>query len=295
MLIDQKSRDFIIAQEVTSPAYYGRHYRKPEWPGVSSGITIGCGYDLGYASRQKITEDWGKHVSSEMLATMCLCSGVKGDAAKALLPSVKNKIDIPWEAAVEVFDTRDIPQWTGAVQRALPNTDKISARCLGMLVSTAYNRGVGGFTSTTGDRYLELRNIRFDMAQQTFAMIGKEFRSMRRLWPGVKGLQNRYAQTADIWDEGLKLPALGHNPDAFPPVTHDGEDPLKSGPARTKPPATVPAQHGTAGAVVAGGAAASHVAAANGAATAVVIAIVVFAAVAAAGIWYAWYRNRNPK
>jgi hypothetical protein len=55
--ISQAAINHIIAEEVSSPAYYERHYRKPEWPGGASGVTVGNGYDLGYASPQKIRDD----------------------------------------------------------------------------------------------------------------------------------------------------------------------------------------------------------------------------------------------
>lgn len=291
MLIAQKAYDYIVRQEVSSPAYYERHYRHPEWPGGASGITVACGYDLGYASPAKINADWSSRVSPAMLAAMVRCSGVKGLEAKALLPAVRNLIDIPWADAEKVFQERDIPQWTAAVQRALPNCDKISSLCLGVHVATAYNRGVGGYSSNA-PRFTEMHRIRDYMASTDFKPIGNEFLSMRRLWPTMKGLQDRYTEASKLWDEGLTLPV--EVPLQHPPVPHDGEDPLNAGPARTKPPATTKTQHTVTGGVVAGTIVVANQAANSGTSTHVIIAVVVAGLVLAGLIWYAWYRDRNP-
>lgn len=292
MLIAQKACDFIVRQEVTSQAYYERHYRHPEWPGGASGITIAVGYDLGYATTKKIADDWSHLVPYEMLQAMIACAGVKGDAARALLPRVKAKIDIPWSAAVEVFQGRDIPAWTATVQKAVPNTDKVGALCLGMLVSTAYNRGAGGFNDHTGnDRYRELRAIRQHMGLEDYKPVSGEFRSMVRLWPTMKGLRDRYAETAALWDEGLAHPATGVVGTAEP----DPTVPLNAGPARTKPPTTTVTQHATTGAMLLATNGAANAAVAHGFPTSTVVAIAVCGVVIALSVWVAIYRNRNPK
>lgn len=291
MLIAQEAYDFIVRQEVSSPAYYERHYRRPEWPGGASGVTIACGYDLGYASPEKIRRDWSTLVPPAMLDVLIHCSGVKGQEARALLPAVRDHIDIPWAAADNVFRNSDLPQWTAKVQRDLPNCDKISPLCLGMHVSTAYNRGDGGYSSN-GSRFSEMHAIKNDMASKNFSAIGNEFRSMCRLWPTMKGLRDRYRETATLWDKGLTQMVSPAQSD--PPIPHDGEHPFQAGPARTKPPATTPTQHGAAGGVVAGGVVVAHQAAQSGSSTAMVVSIVAFFCVLAAAFWFAVYRNRNP-
>lgn len=293
LVIADEAYEFIIRQEVTSRAYYERHYRRPEWPGASSGVTVACGYDLGYASPEKIKRDWIGLVSDDMLQAMIHCSGVKGEEARALLPTVKNKIDIPWDAAERVFRNSDIPQWTAAVQRALPNCDKISPLCLGMHVATAYNRGVGGYCSEA-PRFTEMRNIHDHMESQRYTSIGAEFRSMRRLWPTLAGLRDRYTETANLWDKGLLQPTSVIQ--AHPPAQHDGEHPLQAGSARTKPSATSAAQNGTAGSIVGGTVVVATHAAQNGGVPLGEFIMLVVAGVALAGVvWFAWYRSRNPK
>jgi hypothetical protein len=287
MKIGRRAFDLIVREEVSSEAYYTRHYQHPEWPGGLSGITIGIGYDLGYASVTKITSDWRLHVSSDMLNLMIRCAGIKGSDARALLPNVQSFITIPWSAAIEVFATRDVPQWTAAVCRALPNTEKLTPDCLGVIVSIAYNRGAS--FSLAGDRYTEMRNIKAHMNGMV-AAIPSDIISMKRLWPNVVGLRNRRDHEAALFQLALiDLPGSEATVADTPTVPDD--TPLKAGPARTKPPATTAAQHGTAGAIVAGSVASAHAA---GFSLTTVIMVGIGSAIVASVIWWLWYRQRNP-
>lgn len=298
MQISQKAFDMTVAEEVTGKAYYIKHYQRPEWPGVSSGVTIAIGYDLGQASRAKIAADWGGLVDANMLLVMQSCSGITGAPAKAKCAEVKNKILIPWDAALSVFANRDVPSWTSAVLKAVPGADKLTPTCLGMLFDTAYNRGAGGFNSST-DRNREMKAIRDDVKTGVLADVPRQFESMKRIWPTVSGLQKRCQRRADLWREGLKE-SIGAvdvpiAPVAPTPAAPDPEVPLKEGPARTKPPATTPAQHTTTGAIVIASGEAAHQAHAAGFSTVNVVLIVVLGLAIAGAVWTTWYRNRNPK
>ena len=205
--ISQKAIDLIVDFEVTSKSYYERNYRKPEWPGGASGITIGIGYDLGYCSRDKIIGDWQGKVDESMLEDMLKYSGISGTRAKARLSEARSEIDIPWETAMEVFMERDVPEWTEKVIKALPNTDQLSEDSLGALVSLAYNRGPS--FNLSGSRYAEMRDIKEHMANEEFDEIPDDIRDMKRLWPNVKGLLRRRDAEADLFEEGLS----GDEPD----------------------------------------------------------------------------------
>jgi hypothetical protein len=291
MRSSQEAVDYCVRQEVTSPAYYTKHYQNPEWPGASSGITVACGYDLGYASPEKIRRDWSGLVSAEMLDVMLHCSGVKGQEAKALLPQVRSKISIPWAAAVQVFMDSDWPQWESTVAHAIPNTERLTPTCYGVLTATAYNRGAAGFNSNAA-RFTEMHNIRNEVDQGDLPPVAGQFLSMRRLWPTLKGLQDRYTEAASLWNKGLTQPTPIV---VAPPVPHDGEHPLNAGPARTKPPATTNAQNGATTAVVVATGGMAKKAAESGMPLWQVALMVVAGLVVAGTIWYAWYRNRNPK
>jgi hypothetical protein len=288
MQISQAAFDLIVREEVSSQAYYVRHYQHPEWPGGASGITIGIGYDLGYATPNKIRADWGPHVTTTMLLVMIRCSGVHGDDARAILSEVQSEILIPWDQAIYVFSERDIPQWTAAVIKACPGADKMTPTCLGVLVSLAYNRGAAGFNAE-GDRYSEMRAIRSDIPGRIPA-IPTELRSMERLWPNVSDLRNRREHEATLFQEGLTVPGVLAKVSPTPDAT-DPEIPLNDGPARTKPSTTTTAQHTTAGVIVAGGVIAAHQA---GFQTGIIIVTGIVSAVIAGVVWWLWYRSRNP-
>lgn len=294
--ISQKAINHIIAEEVSSPAYYERHYRRPEWPGGASGVTVGNGYDLGYASRQKIADDFGPHVSAGMLSVMQSCSGIRGGAASARLAGVRNQIDIPWPVAYDVFLKRDVPQWTATVYKALgSNCDFLTPTCLGIEVGLAYNRGAGGFNSP-GDRYVEMRAIKADVVAKRFTDIPDQHDKMARLWVGtsVAGVAGRRHREAKLFREGLKetpadiktvpVPTVEPEPDVI-----DSNRPDQR--ARTPQPKTTPAQHGTAASVGAGPPAAAKQAGFSDEAVALIAGLSIAAAIV---VWVLWYRNRNP-
>lgn len=295
--ISKRAFDLCVGHEVTSKAYYEKHYIKPEWPGLSSGPTVGIGYDLGQASRSKIVNDWTGLVSANMLLTMASCAGYTGEAGRTKTAAVKNQISIPWDAALKVFAERDVPQWTAEVLQRVPGADKLPPSCLGVLFDLAYNRGHSW--SMSGERYREMRNIKALVGRGEWDKVPAEIRSMKRLWPNTKGLLRRCDDRAKLWEYGLTAagraePELGALP-ATPPVA-DPAVPQKPGAARTAPPATTTAQNTTAAVVIAGGAAGAkgaYDAGAVGAMTAVGIAL--GAALLGAFVWYMIHRNRNPK
>ena len=84
----------------------------------------------------------------------------------------------------------------------MQNTDQLSRDSLGALVSLTYNRGGGGYTLPS-DRFREMRAIRADMAARAFTQIPGEIRSMKRLWPDLRGLQVRRDREAALFQKGL--------------------------------------------------------------------------------------------
>ncbi len=295
MKIAQEAFDFIIKQEVTSEAYYRKHYQQPEWPGVNSGVTIGIGYDLGQQTSSQIQADWAGLVPGTMLAIMKACAGITGEAARGVLQQVKSKITIPWEMALKVFSERDVPHWTTLVQQTLPNTDRLSPLCLGVLVSLAYNRGASFHTQ--GDRYREMRAIHDLCAKTAFEGIPFQIESMKRLWPNVAGLRNRRQQEADLFRKGLKQLTAPLAPVADSPPRTDPSVIITSvpdRPARTPPPPSNVPAHAGAAATAAAGAAAASTAAAYGLNGPQIAAIIIGFAIAAGLVWAIinWWRHK---
>jgi hypothetical protein len=219
-MISQRAVDLIVSCEVSSRKQYEKLYHRPEWPGGNSGVTIGIGYDLGMASAGKIEADWRGRVNDEMLAVMVSCAGVHGNAARPLCASVRDKIDIPWDIAIDVFLNRDIPEWEGAVSRAVPDSKVLSADCRGALVSLAYNRGAGGFNSTS-DRFSEMRAIKQHISEKLYSKVPVDFKGMKRLWPDMKGLRDRRDAEAELFQRGLVL-----SEKSSPPVVRDNPPPV---------------------------------------------------------------------
>jgi len=215
-LISDEARNLIIAEEISSKTTYNKKYRRPEWPGGESGVTVGIGYDCGYQSAAKIRQDWSGLLPEEYIRVLADCAGIKAAAAKAKTKSVKSKVDVSWDAAIAEFDGVEVPRWVGIVGKALPNTELLSADCLGALVSLAYNRGAS--FSKSGERYKEMRAIKAHMATKDFDRIPDEFRSMKRLWAGtsVDGLVGRREREAKLFERGLIAAPAAPRPRPIP-------------------------------------------------------------------------------
>jgi GH24 family phage-related lysozyme (muramidase) len=193
--------DLIVEMEVTSEQLYTQKYRKPTWPKGQSGVTIGIGYDVGYATKPLLWDDWRGAIPDPMITALERAIGVTGAPANAVAQQLGSKVDVPWSAATPVHRDKVIPRWVGVVERALANTDKIGPDCLGALVSLTYNRGAS--FGKAGDRYREMRNISAHMSGKKYGLISAELRSMKRLWPDLLGLQKRREREARLFEKGL--------------------------------------------------------------------------------------------
>lgn len=244
--------DLIVAHEVTSRAVYEKQYRRPEWPGVASGITVGIGYDLGYNSAATILNDWRDYLPPNVIREMQKYAGVTGSAAKQVLSQARRYIDVPWDAAMAVFTNTSLPKYEAMALRACPGAEKLPAGCFGVLASLTYNRGAS-FTKS-GDRYREMRNIRGHIATGRWDMVPTELRSMKRLWDirKVPGLHRRRDEEAALWMQSLSAartqliePVSGREDTgdekdfvgdvSAPPVTPAGNDgPINVQPSRAE-------------------------------------------------------------
>lgn len=189
----------IVMEEDSSENYFNSHYQHPEWPGGASGVTILLGYDLGYATAEKIHADLDGKLPAAMVDACISVAGITGNAAHDAMLRVRSQIVCPWGVALDVFLHRDMPQWIATVRKVLPNTDKLSGDSLGALVSLAYNRGAS--FDRDGDRYREMRAIKADMASLNLADIPAQFRAMARLWTG--GVHDRRFREAALFQRGL--------------------------------------------------------------------------------------------
>lgn len=143
MKISKYAVQFIINKEVINPTYYLKKFSHPIWPGGESGITIGIGYDLGYASKEKIKIDWIGRVTNAELVELVKAAGITGIAAKEYLDKAKalQAINIKYETVYNFFIERSLPQYAKAALHIYPGLDELLPDAVGGIVSMVFNRG----------------------------------------------------------------------------------------------------------------------------------------------------------
>lgn len=194
----------IVANEISSPAYYRQALQSPTWPGESSGVTIGIGYDLGYVTRDQFAADWqavAPAIVSGPLAAVC---GLKGPRAQTALPALAH-ILVPLEAAEAVFRDATLPRYAAQTADAFPGCAALPPDAFGALVSLVFNRGpaMGSPSDPPPDRRREMRGIRDAIAAGNPRAVPQLLLDMRRLWPNAGGLRSRRAQEAALFAESL--------------------------------------------------------------------------------------------
>lgn len=195
MLVSKRSLDMIISFEVSSKAAYNSQYKNPIWPGGDSGITIGIGYDIGYATVSQFKKDWEFKITSAELNLLSEACGKKGTAAKNILFRFK-QIVISYENACDVFHQSTLPKYARDTKGIYPGVQKLPPDAQGALLSLVYNRGA----SLSGDRRKEMKNIVAHVANTDLSKIAKEIRAMKRLWQGqgLDGLLRRREEEAKM-------------------------------------------------------------------------------------------------
>ena len=199
-MISQRAIDLSLSAEgVDQPG---------KWPGASSGITLGFGYDLGYVSQAEFARDWRVYLTAGQVTRLGRAIGVTGSRAKALAPEFRD-MKVTRSVALAVFMAASLPKFERLTKEAFPGCDRVlPADAFGALVSLVFNRGtdMGSKAKGTWDRRREMRSIRDRIAEygshadksprslhNLLAAIGGEIRSMKRLWvgQGVDGLLTR--------------------------------------------------------------------------------------------------------
>jgi len=190
-----KSLDALVRFEIGSRAQYEKLYAQPTWPGGESGVTIGIGYDLGYASKAQIEADWGPHLEQPDRAALAAVQGMKGVAARQLASGIRH-IRIPLVAAEAVFYASTLPRFARLTRETFPGVEKLPPDAQGALLSLVFNRG----GSLAGDRRSEMRAIRDALSGRRVALskIATQVDAMQRLWPDVRGLRDRRHEEAEL-------------------------------------------------------------------------------------------------
>lgn len=199
-----KGVSFIIGQEDGDQQYYQRTEEHWDWPGGSSGPTIGVGYDCGYVTREECTTDWTGIVDDDTLANILRGVGITGDKAHIFVNNNRHDVTVTWAQAVNEFTNRELPKWENRCRLVLPNFDLLSGDCCAAITSLSYNRGTGGYRSTL-PRYKEMNEIYDYMKSGKFAYIPTAIASMQRLWPTSFDLRRRRQLEAGLFIEGMSL------------------------------------------------------------------------------------------
>lgn len=199
--ISEDADALIINEETGGKAYYLKTEQHPDWPGGMSGVTIGNGYDCGYSTAADIAADWGPLLPANAVTALQSVAGIHGSAASSHAREL-HWITVSWDAAMAVYHNRDLPKWVGIVERALPNCEKLNGDQFGAEVSLAFNRGAS--FDLSGDRYVEMRNIKTHMIAERFDMIPGEFLAMRRLWPQGGDLWRRRGHEAALFGRSTR-------------------------------------------------------------------------------------------
>ena len=196
--LNQTASDFIITCEVSSPAIYQARYMHPVWPGGSSGLTIGVGYDLGFSNEKWMKRDW-PNMSDADRALLRNALHVYGLPAKAKLQTVAS-VKVPWDEAKAQFFAF-LPYPTKKTEDAFPNCSDLSDDSFGALVSLIFNRG-DSIPEKDPSRH-EMYLIQQFMASKQFDKVPDQFRAMKHLWPDSRGLQIRRDAEAALFEHGL--------------------------------------------------------------------------------------------
>ncbi|MXP66019.1 hypothetical protein E0493_21990 [Roseomonas sp. M0104] len=212
-VISQTAYDFIVRWETGGRSYYEKVIRnRPVWPGYSSGVTIGCGYDLGYHEASAVRSDWEGRIGRAALERLEPTIGfrtvepdrpAKVERAKALVASLSD-VTVPWDVAIAQFDAGKLPKLVADLYRGLENLDRLHPHSRGALLSLVFNRGRS--FAAQGPRYAEMRAIAEAMREGTPAAFGRIPRlllDMRRIWGPTSSISERREGEAKLFEAGL--------------------------------------------------------------------------------------------
>jgi GH24 family phage-related lysozyme (muramidase) len=171
-----------------------------KWPGGSSGITIGVGYDLGFVTEDQFEEDWSPFLSGDEIDRLKDVIRLSGDKA-AQRAREFGDIKIKRADAEQVFKERTLPLYSQKTEDAFPGLDQLPAAAQGALVSLVFNRGPG----MNGDSRREMRAVRDAVADGDLQEIANQIRAMKRLWEGkgLDGLLKRRDAEADLVESAI--------------------------------------------------------------------------------------------
>ena len=212
LLLSKSAIEILINFEIGDETYYSKYLAKPTWPGASSGVTIGIGYDLGYNDTETFQHDWAAQLDPDAGAILEPACGRTSSNAKSWLsghPEAR-AIAIPLPTAQAVFRATTLPKFAALTKATFPGIELLQPDAQTMLVSLVYNRGAAIY----GDSRREMLTIRNRLlvvlenghvTQADLTYIAGQIRSMKRLWSSsaLAGLHKRRDREASIIESGI--------------------------------------------------------------------------------------------
>jgi GH24 family phage-related lysozyme (muramidase) len=188
LIVSKQTIDKLIEFEISSKSYYDKYLQNPHFPGGSSGITIGLGYDLGYHTEDEIRRDWSSYISSVNLSRLIKVARLKGNIAKSNVNSLKD-IKITYNDAFKVFIEVSYPKYVNQTISIYPELNKLHSSAIGALVSLVYNRG----NSVNGANRVEMKELQTCIKNSNYECMSDTIIKMKRLWvnTNLKGLLSR--------------------------------------------------------------------------------------------------------
>ena len=197
--ISTAAHDLVVRCEVTSQEFYERRYQVPIWPGLSSGITIGIGFDVGQHNSKDFEEAWKPVLAIRDYERLAETVGVTGSAARDLIDDLDD-IRIDWPTALKVYHSFTVPKFGRITANAFPQSLALHPDSFGALFSLVCNRGPG----MNGERRVHMRNIRGHVIASRASRVPGEFRDMKRLWTTqFSRLLKRRDAEALLFEQGL--------------------------------------------------------------------------------------------
>ena len=208
--LDTNGVAFIAKEETGGLHYYEMVTRWPHYPGHSSGITIGVGYDLHFNTEANFKESWGNYLPASHIKELSKDIGLKGSKFRA--KELKNiGIEVPFKFAWPVFINLTLPRFYNNTELIYPSINGLPDLCKSVLVSIVFNRG----SNLSGSTRKEMRNIQNILNRADNPNINKQEKtkilnevedqilSMKRLWVPGSGLIKRRQSEANLWRKGL--------------------------------------------------------------------------------------------
>jgi hypothetical protein len=177
-------------------SYYNKYLSKFTWPGGASGPTIAIGVDCAYYSEAELAKIFS-FLPADKLKLVQGASGKTSDRGKDYTKLLRSAdIVVDWARALKIFESLTWPKFTKLAEKTFPGLSDLHPDAYGAIVSLVFNRG----TSLTGDKRLEMRNIKVLVPKKDYKNIAQEFRKMKRLWigKGLDGLIERREAEADL-------------------------------------------------------------------------------------------------